>query len=298
MGEIAGLLTALCWASSATIFTECGKRLGETNIVNRTRMLLALILLMVGNLVMNHQFFPLDAGWERWFWLGLSGIVGLTIGDGLMFQAYMLIGTRIAMLITAFSPVFSAIIAWVFLGETLGAATIVGILLAIAGVAIVVSEREGESSAPARPQKFPLGLLFSFVAVVAYAVGTVMSKVGLSGGFPTITGAAMRMLCALIVAWIPTIFRRDVKNTLKKIIRDRKTLLLIVAGSVVGPFLGIWMSYIAIQNTYVGVASTLISLAPIFLLPIAKWILKEKVSLRALAGTLVAIAGVAVIFLV
>jgi drug/metabolite transporter (DMT)-like permease len=48
----------------------------------------------------------------------------------------------------------------------------------------------------------------------------------------------------------------------------------------------------------VGVASTLMSLPPIFLLPIGRFVFKETISKRAVTGTIIALAGVAALFLV
>jgi drug/metabolite transporter (DMT)-like permease len=56
------------------------------------------------------------------------------------------------------------------------------------------------------------------------------------------------------------------------------------------------MSLIAIQNTYVGLASTLMALTPVIMLPIVRWVFKEQVSQRAVVGTFVSIIGVAVIY--
>jgi drug/metabolite transporter (DMT)-like permease len=47
----------------------------------------------------------------------------------------------------------------------------------------------------------------------------------------------------------------------------------------------------------VGVASTLMSLPPVFLLPISHFVFGERIGLRAVAGTLVAIIGVAMLLL-
>ena len=53
-----------------------------------------------------------------------------------------------------------------------------------------------------------------------------------------------------------------------------------------------------IQYAPVGVASTLQALPPVFLIPIGYYFLGERVSSRAILGTLLALAGVAVLFLV
>ena len=88
IGEFAALGTALMFAFGSTLFTISGRDLGA-NLMNRTRLLLAVIFvigmhwLMVGNPLL------MDAGTGRWFWLGLSGLIGLALGDALLFQAFL-----------------------------------------------------------------------------------------------------------------------------------------------------------------------------------------------------------------
>jgi drug/metabolite transporter (DMT)-like permease len=47
----------------------------------------------------------------------------------------------------------------------------------------------------------------------------------------------------------------------------------------------------------VGIASTLMALPPVFVLPLSRWVFKERTSVQAVFGTCVAIGGVAIIFL-
>jgi drug/metabolite transporter (DMT)-like permease len=297
MGELAGLMTALCWAASATLFSDGSLRVGA-GAVNRMRMLVGLVFLTLANWIIAGRPLPVNAGMERWFWLGTSGILGLAIGDGLMYYAYTLIGTRIAMLMTAFSPILSAVIAWLFLGETLGVGTILGIILTVSGVGVVVLERDEIGKARAGKRNYILGLGASLIAVITYATSMVMSKKGLEGDFLPLSGVVMRMSIAALAGWLPAMLMRQAGGIVRKSVNDRIALRDILLGSIIGPFAGIWFSFIAIQKTHVGVASTLISTSPVFLLPIAKWVQKEVVSSRAVLGTLLAIAGVAVIFLV
>ena len=51
-------------------------------------------------------------------------------------------------------------------------------------------------------------------------------------------------------------------------------------------------------HTNVGIASTLVALPPVILLPIGYFVFKERFGWGAVVGTLIAIAGVALIFLV
>ena len=110
-GEIAGLFTSLCWSFTSIFFTLGGRIVGSP-IVNRTRLIFALIMAIGVHFVTQGQFFPLDAGWERWGWLGLSGILGFALGDACLFQAFVMIGPRLSMLMMALHPVIGTILAW------------------------------------------------------------------------------------------------------------------------------------------------------------------------------------------
>ena len=52
------------------------------------------------------------------------------------------VGPRLSMLMMALAPMFSTVIAWLFLNETLDGQTVLGIVLAVGGVILVVVERQ------------------------------------------------------------------------------------------------------------------------------------------------------------
>ena len=60
--------------------------------------------------------------------------------------------------------------------------------------------------------------------------------------------------------------------------------------------IGVWLSLVAVQRTSVGVASTLTSLTPIFLIPISYAVFKERPTRQTVIGTLVAVAGTVLLF--
>jgi len=51
-----------------------------------------------------------------------------------------------------------------------------------------------------------------------------------------------------------------------------------------------------VQLTHVGIASTLMSLSPVILLPLSHRVFKERITPRTILGTVVALVGVAMIF--
>jgi drug/metabolite transporter (DMT)-like permease len=296
MGEIAAFLTAVCWAGSSVMFTVSGLKVGAV-IVNRTRLLFAVLWLTLAHLILMGQIVPLSASLDRWFWLGLSGIVGLVIGDAFLLQAYVMIGARIATLIMAIVPVISAIFAWILLGESLTLFEMAAIALVVGGIAWVVMERTNGNGVPHDRRHYILGVLCAIGAAVGQALGLVLSKKGLEGNFPALSGVLIRMLVAAGCMWLVTFFARQAGPTFHQLRMKPQAIKTILVGSIVGPFLGVWLSLVAIQTTIVGIASTLMALTPVVMLPVSRWVFKEKISWRAVLGTGVAMGGVALLFL-
>ena len=296
MGELAALLTSFCWAGSGIFFTAAGKKVGSMS-VNRIRLLLALVLFLIAHLIIEGSLIPLDAGRERWFWLALSGIVGLVISDSLLFQAYVLIGVRIPVLTMAGVPVISSIIAWIFLGERLSLGVITGIAVAISGIMVVVAERgEGNLVADNR-RNYIVGILCGFGAAAGQAAGLVLAKQGMAGDYSTLSSVTIRSVVAFATIWMMALLSGQARLTFLQMLRIPAAFRNVAAGTVIGPFIGVWMSMFAVQMTYVGVASTLMALSPVILLPVIKFGYKEYVSRQAVFGTVITIIGVALIFI-
>jgi len=70
-----------------------------------------------------------------------------------------------------------------------------------------------------------------------------------------------------------------------------------VCGAFAGPFLGVWMSLVASDRAPLGVAQTLCSLTPIFILPAVMLLHRERVSPRAAVGAILAVVGSALLFI-
>jgi drug/metabolite transporter (DMT)-like permease len=295
LGEIAALLTSLAFSITSSMFTLAGRRVGSA-VVNRSRLILAVILLSLTHFILLGNLFPWDAESTRWFWLAISGIIGLVFGDALLFQAFLWIGPRLSMLLMSLTPVISTLVAWIFLDEYLGWMQIAGIGVTLSGIAWVILERNGEQNSANR-NSFK-GILFGLGAATGQALGLVLSKNGLYGDFSPISANLIRMSTAMIILWAITFFQRKAYSTFKQLNANRRSLLFLFAGVVAGPFLGVSLSLFAVQQTAVGVASTLMALTPVFLLPISYIFFNDRFGWGAIAGTLVAVSGVALLFLV
>jgi drug/metabolite transporter (DMT)-like permease len=297
-GELAALGTAIAWSFSSIFFTLAGRRVGS-EVVNRTRLLFAVVFVAIMHLLLEGQIFPFDAEPYRFGWLALSGIIGYVVGDGFLFQAFVMIGPRLGMLLMALAPVFSAVFGYIFYGEQLSTFEFGGMLLALTGIALVVSDRKptAPSDAPQETRHYVLGVLCGIGAAMGQASGLVASRAGLEGGFPALSGNMIRLVTAAGVIWLITIVRGQMRQGFVQLREHPEALRSVAGGAVVGPFIGVWLSLIAVQLTELGIAATLMGLTPIFLLPISRILFKEKISARAIAGTVTAVSGVALLFL-
>ena len=288
IGEIAGLLVAVCWTFSALFFEKAGHRVGSLS-VNIIRLFLAVIFLGLSTLFINGHFFPTDAGWHQWFWLGLSGVIGFFLGDLLLFQSYLVIGSRTAALIMSLAPMITAIIGWFFLDEILQLKSIAGIVVSVAGIAIAISNRKMKLNIPFK------GFLLAFGGAMGQAIGLILSKKGMNGYDP-IAATQIRAIFGLACFAIFITVLRKWKNV-ENAVKDSSGIKNITIGAVFGPFIGVALALFSIQHTKTGIASTLMALVPIFIILPSAIMFKEKIKPQQIIGAVISIIGASIFFL-
>ena len=307
-GPAAGVATSMLWTATSLFFTAASKRLGPT-VVNVIRIWIAVLLLGTTHRLLTGNWIP-EAVVGQVALLALSGIVGLTIGDQALFTAFVDIGPRLAMLIMTLSPLFAALFGWLALGETLGPTAWAGMAMTIGGVAWVVSERQPAQSR-LRPSRRVRGMLLAVVGAVCQAAGLLFSKQGMGHGWleesermDPQTATFVRMVFAALATIPLTVFyfrrmRRSTHARTRSMGKRRMLgsgLLFTACGAIVGPFMGVWMSLVASDRAPLGIAQTLCSLGPIFILPCVRIIHKEPITTRAIGGAILAVSGAALLF--
>lgn len=234
--------------------------------------------------------------------MGLSGVVGLSIGDSGLFAAYLTIGPRRSLLMMALSPLFAAVGAYMLLGETIPTSAIVGIGLTLAGVVIVILEsHESSGEAPLSTRLRNYGVFFGLIAAAGQGIGLVFAKKGIDLNVGTtldpLSATLMRMVIGALSLWLVLLVARRGQE-LRRAPNNGKGMRDTVIASVLGPFLGVTLSMVAVTYAEAGVAQTLLSLMPVLIIPVV-WILyKQRTSWRGILGAVVAMVGVAILFLV
>jgi len=298
-GEIAALLTAVFWTVTSMSFESAGKKVGSLS-VNLIRLLLAFLIYGVVNYFRRGLFLPLDAGTERWMWLILSGLVGFVIGDLLLFQAFVVIGARISMLIMALTPPITAFTGWLILGEVLRPMNWAGMIVTLTGISIVILKREKKELDSTQRRKITTnysltGILLAFGGAVGQGVGLVLSKKGM-GEYDAFAASHIRVITGIIGFAIIILITKRYGN-LWNALHHIPAMKRIALGSLFGPFLGVSFSLLAIQHTQAGIAATIMSIVPVLIIAPAILIFHEKVNWKESIGAVITVSGVALFFI-
>ncbi|WBU61752.1 DMT family transporter [Paracoccus albus] len=292
--ELAAIGAAICWAATGLMVTPPLTRLGpfafNTYRQSFTALVLAIIVL-VGGLwhgASSAQVWPLI----------LSGLIGIFMGDTVLFVAVSRMGPRRAGALFALNAPIAAILGWAVLGEQLSGIGWLGVMLCAGGVGLAVLGRPGASgshSFEAVRGKIWIGILLGLFAALAQAIGSLIARPVMQQGFDPFTGSLIRVgtaaACLTILSAMPI-------QQVKPKGRLNLPLFLLLAGSgIVAMAIGMSLMLYALEGGKVGIVSTLSALSPVFILP-GLWIITgSRPSATSWAGALIAVIGMALIFL-
>lgn len=306
LGVAAGLSVSLLWTGTSLFFTAAGRRIGATR-VNAFRIVIAIILLAITHHALTGVWMPRATAGQFAFLAG-SGLVGLTIGDQALFAAFVQIGPRLSMLMMTTAPLLAALFGFLALGERITPVAWLGMAATIGGVAWVVSERP-RTQLPVVGASRSRGIVLAIIATICQAGGYLLSKQGIGHGWlpkeqhiAPQTATLLRLFFAG-VGMVPVLlwyWQRERRRQAAGIPSPYRGplwagLAFATCGALVGPYLGIWMSLVAADKLPLGVAQTLLSLPPVFVLPFSRLVHKEHIGPRAVLGAFVAVAGVAIL---
>ena len=283
------LCSAAAWAVGSILFRKIGDDASPLGM-NLGKGLIGLVLLGVVLLAVGLE--PLDT--RTLLYLGASGIVGIALGDTFFFMALMRLEPRMTLLLGTIGQVLTVLMALLFLGERPAPLAWGGIALVLAGVTWVMFEQLDEDDQDVRSKRSQ-GVIWGLLAAVCMSVGIILAKVGVES------------VSALEATWVRlafgmaglTLYGLLTRNLVSWLTPFKSPVLLrkIFVAVLVVIFGGFWLSILALKYIDASLATILMSTEPLFILPLAIFILKEKVSVRAIVGALVAVSGVVLIVL-
>jgi drug/metabolite transporter (DMT)-like permease len=289
IGEVAAVATAVLWTLSTVAWTSAGHRIGSL-AVSFLRLLITCVLLSVYGGVVRNSWLPTDADRQTWWLMGVSGLLGFFLADVCSFRALLLIGPRLTLLIQSLTPPTAAVMSWVFLGESLTLRHWLAMGITLAGITWVVLERSERLDNPHVHQHSGWGVLLALAAAVSGAAGMVLARRGI-GDYDAASATYIRVLGSLPGYFVlVTILRRW--PPVLGAVRHARAMTIVVAGSFVGPFLGVILCMVSLRTCPTGIVTTIVSTMPVLVLPFSMYLYQERVSPRAIAGAIVSVLGV------
>jgi len=279
------LLSACSWALGAILWRKLGEQLSAYSM-NLAKTVLGSLFLGITMFYVRPE--PIDPA--SFTFLVLSGIIGIAIGDTFFFLSLLQLGPRRASLMGSLNPVAIALAAAVVLGERPTVPVWVGIVATTVGVGWVLQERV---SGDGGQKNYALGVLFGILSVLCTAGAILLAKVGVSS-VPTIQATWIRLLAGAAGLALWGTIRSELDTWLQPF-RNRVVLAKVVTVVLVVVAGGFWLSLVALKHVDASIVGPLNSTGPIFILPMAVIFMKEKLSVRAILGAVVAVAGVALI---
>lgn len=300
-GLLAATGTLLSWSIGTLSFLKAS-RLMDPGLLNRARLGVAVIATLTIACIMSGHW-----PWEiiaqtpssAWLWLGLSGLVGLAIGDLFGFTSLRILGARRQSVIGTTAPAASAIVGLAMLGETLTFSDIIGIALSIAGVMYAMNNPdEREEVHNEGFGSYSLGIVLAVGGAVCQGAGLVLAKKGMQGQGASIApfhATFLRMIVGFSATYLLDVVRRAQHRPMREAYADKEARTAMFFGTLFGPIIGVTLSLVAAKNLDVAVAQTIFSLVPFVVMLIMRVGYGHRIPLRSIIGAIISVIGVVIL---
>lgn len=291
--ELAALGAAICWAITGLMVAPPLQRLGTFAFNAYRQAFTALVLLLIVGIGGRWQ----GAAPSHIGPLILSGMIGIFVGDTVLFAAVSRLGPRRAGALFALNAPMAAILGWAVLGEALSALAWLGVLLCAAGVGLAVLGRPGRSgshSFEAVRGPISVGILLGLIAALAQATGSLIARPVMEQGFDPFTASLIRVTTAAICLGVLVALPFPQVKPQGRL--DLRLFAMLAASGILAMAIGMSLLLFALQGGKVGIVSTLSALSPVIILPLLWIVTGARPSAASWAGAIIAMTGMALIF--
>ena len=292
--ELAAVLAAACWALSGILSAGPVAHLGPVAFT-RIRMAMVFVMLAIWVLATGswHTIRP-----EHAVTIIVSGVIGVFIGDTLLFLAMSRVGPRRSSILFSMNAPISAVLGWLVLDEMLSAREIAGICIVIAGVvlAIVFGKRRSQLHHwEAVKGSLWVGVLIGLGAATSQAIGSLIARPVMETGVDPVAVSALRVGASVVCFYAVLALTGDR-------FRPVNPPTLSIAGTTalsgfIAMAVGMTLLLYALSGGAVGIVSTLSAMSPVLILPLIWWRTKEVPAPMAWVGALIATVGMSQLFM-
>jgi DME family drug/metabolite transporter len=295
IGELAALGAAISWSLSALLYKQA---LSEIRPVpaNIIRLTVTGVLLLAFLAVINNLAVLTALPVSVIILAGISGIIGLGLGDTLYMISLRMIGVARSVPVTCTYPLFNLLIAAFFLREPLTWAVAVGAVVIVLGIWLLSREKENDVSGLQR-KVLNKGLALALAAAILWAASIGMmgqaakEASSLDDAF-AINVVRVSTIAVCFAASAPFIGRSSGPLRVRK-----RTVAALIAGGLVALGLGWFFLAYSFTQTLESRAVPISAVTPLFSTLEGVILLGEKINIKNALGSVMIVAGVFVVFL-
>lgn len=279
LGEICALLAPMCWAVAMILYRLAGAGASPA-AMNLFKNVLAMVLLGVTMLALGVEL-PQDRTDAEWLRLVVSGILGLGISDLLIFEGLRRIGAaRVAVMDTVYAPIVVAL-SWIVLGEHLSPTFLLGAAGVVVGI-LIANMDPGAWRGDFRPS----GMLFSVAGITCTGVGVVIAKPVLEHS-DLVEVTFTRLVVGVVAQCAVLLLRREFR-VVAAIFRPAPVWKTLLPAAIIGTYFSLLLWLGGFKWADASVAAVLNQMATVYMLILARVVLKERLRARQVAGAVVA----------
>jgi drug/metabolite transporter (DMT)-like permease len=286
VGISAALASSISWAIGTVLLKTVGDGISSPAMTLAkgviSIVLLAAVLALSGVAPMGRDALIL---------LSLSGLLGIALSDTCFFEALKDLGPLPLVLMMLLGQVLTVVFAVLFLGERPSSTAWIGIVLVVSGIGVVLTANLSGAIRTAGLR----GIAYGSLSLVGMAASTIVAKMALTD-VSAMQATLVRMAAGTLGIFLLGGATGRLGAWMNPFSSTRVATQFFLAVCVV-TFGGFWLSLLAIKCLDVSTANTLISTEPLFVLPLAAIFLGEKITGKAIAGTFVAVVGIALLCL-
>lgn len=284
IGEIAALSAAIIWAFTVCVYRAFGSHV-SSYIINLYKNIVALTCVGVTLWIFQS---PLSINMTDAFFLVLSGIIGIVVGDTTGYGALKRLGAPLSSTALCIAPPVSTLFAVVIYNEVLTGQQFVGMCLAILGVLGVVLVNHKNIVNPIF--EYRKGILLMVACGVSHGVGAVLAR-GPMQRVDVFYGTFLRLAPAVLVLCGQLLLDKK-EGPFRMVFLEKKGAAAMAIAAFFGTYLGLVLFAVSLRYTKAGVVSSIVATYPIWVVPVARYFLKEKSPPQAYLFTVLAVLGI------
>ena len=302
-GYLIAFISMIVGALSTFPFTDAARKWGPVAI-NHFRLLVAFIVLSIVVMLIDKKspitLFTAPSASE-YTYLCVSGIIGLVVGDYFGFHCLAILGAKHYSILNSIAPGAALGFSFVMIGERIDFIGIIGMAISVGGMIWFVqasNTNEFEKHQLHEYKNRTKGVIFGILSGLCQGLQMTLAKKAIAGetDLTAIHATWLRVLGATVAYFAFTFITGQLKEKVIIPIRQEKSTITKAAlASIFGLVLSIVLVMWSLALCKVAVVETIVSLAPILVMPVAYFLYKEKMTAKTFLAGIVSIFGVYVL---